>query len=54
MVNFNFEWLLSWVFVVVVVVGECAGLPAFVIGGIGASLAILVAVIAHFSLSRRG
>ncbi|XP_062160060.1 uncharacterized protein LOC133867343 [Alnus glutinosa] len=30
------------------------GLPTFVIGGIGASLAILLAAISHFSLSRRG
>ncbi|XP_059454682.1 uncharacterized protein LOC132184908 [Corylus avellana] len=30
------------------------GLPIFVIGGIGASLAILLAAISHFSLSRRG
>ncbi|CAB4295546.1 unnamed protein product [Prunus armeniaca] len=30
------------------------GLPAFVIGGIGASLAAIVAAIAYFSLSRKG
>jgi hypothetical protein len=44
---------LGFCFVIIIFLKN-AGLPIFVIGVIGTSLAVLVAAIAHFSLSRRG